>query len=531
MIDMTLFSQKHALPAFTSVAAATGIVLFAPSAVEASFGEQTLRQGMSHPDVAELQTLLKEQGYFTHHTATGYFGDITVRAVQAYQQDHGLTVDGIVGPQTFGRLQSGSRQASETAASVPSSQSEVPAGNRVSSSVSASAISTGETLREGSRGQSVTAMQQALKDMGFFDYATATGYFGSVTKTAVSRYQRARNLTVDGVAGRQTLTAIRKDLEAGTVTNTGESSLVSQPRQVSSVSSPATLREGMRGTGVSDLQSSLKRLNYYTGPVSGTFGPLTKEAVIAFQVAHQLTPDGIMGPRSFEALKNPIPAATASPPRSEQETSQPVGSFTLKEGANGNEVSELQNRLKATGHFDHRVTGHFGPITKQAVQAFQRQWNLVSDGIVTRATWDKIVEISSVHMDYAQPPAASIPSDFNVINLLADASGHIGVPYLWGGVSPSGFDCSGFIQYVFKQNGVSIPRTVREQWASMTPVTTLRPGDIVFFETYTSGPSHNGIYIGNNQFIHAGSSTGVTIASLRSTYWDTRYLGAKRITR
>ena len=523
MIDMTLFSQKHALPAFTSVAAATGIVLFAPSAVEASFGEQTLRQGMSHPDVAELQTLLKEQGYFTHHTATGYFGDITVRAVRAYQQDHGLTVDGIVGPQTFGRLSGGG-----TAVQTESTSSSKPVSAEVQRTAASAIASTG-TLREGSRGEGVTALQRALKDLGFFDYPTATGYYGAVTKASVMRYQRARNLTVDGIAGQATLGAVKKDLEAGRPTRTDQTE--APANVVSSVSSAVVLRDGARGERVTDLQNRLTRLGYYSGPISGTYGPRTKEAVIAFQVVHQLTPDGVAGPRTFEALKNPKPAPEKEPVQTEPETSAPAGTFTLKEGANGNEVSELQNRLKATGHFDHRVTGHFGPITKQAVQAFQGQWGLVADGVVTRSTWDKVVEISSVHMDYAQPPAASVPSDFNVINLLADASGHIGVPYQWGGVSPSGFDCSGFIQYVFKQNGVSIPRTVREQWASMTPVTTLKPGDIVFFETYTSGPSHNGIYIGNNQFIHAGSSTGVTIASLSSTYWDTRYLGAKRITR
>lgn len=112
--------------------------------------------------------------------------------------------------------------------------------------------------------------------------------------------------------------------------------------------------------------------------------------------------------------------------------------------------------------------------------------------------------------------------------IITTAKQYIGVPYQWGGESPSGFDCSGFVQYVFTKNGVSIPRTTTTQYNAGTSVTSLKPGDIVFFETYKSGPSHDGIYIGNGKFIHASSSHGITISSLSNTYWKPKYLGAKR---
>lgn len=115
-----------------------------------------------------------------------------------------------------------------------------------------------------------------------------------------------------------------------------------------------------------------------------------------------------------------------------------------------------------------------------------------------------------------------------VNQLIKEAKKHIGVPYTWGGNSPSsGFDCSGFLKYVFNQIGVSIPRTVETIWHATTSVSSPQPGDIVFFETYKKGPSHAGIYLGNNQFIHAGTSTGVTIADMSSSYWKPKYLGAK----
>jgi peptidoglycan DL-endopeptidase LytE len=114
-----------------------------------------------------------------------------------------------------------------------------------------------------------------------------------------------------------------------------------------------------------------------------------------------------------------------------------------------------------------------------------------------------------------------------VDSLVSESKKYIDSPYVWGGTSPSGFDCSGFLNFVYAKVGVSLPRTVATIWRETLTVSNPNVGDIVFFETYTSGPSHAGIYLGNNKFIHAGSSTGVTISDLNSSYWKNRYLGAK----
>ena len=115
--------------------------------------------------------------------------------------------------------------------------------------------------------------------------------------------------------------------------------------------------------------------------------------------------------------------------------------------------------------------------------------------------------------------------------IIATAKKYIGVPYLWGGTTPSGFDCSGFVQYVFKAHGISLPRVSRDQYTAGYAVSksNLKPGDLVFFNTSGSGVSHLGIYLGNNQFIHASTSKGVVITSLTSTYWSSRYIGARRV--
>ena len=107
-----------------------------------------------------------------------------------------------------------------------------------------------------------------------------------------------------------------------------------------------------------------------------------------------------------------------------------------------------------------------------------------------------------------------------------------GTPYRNGGNDPAGFDCSGFVTYVFGQNGVKVPRTVTEQFHAGHEVAgpQLEPGDLVFFTTVGPGASHVGIAIGGDEFVHAPSSTGeVRVERMSASYWATRFVGARRV--
>lgn len=116
--------------------------------------------------------------------------------------------------------------------------------------------------------------------------------------------------------------------------------------------------------------------------------------------------------------------------------------------------------------------------------------------------------------------------------LIATAKKYMGTPYRFGGTTPKGFDCSGFVQFVFRRHGFAIPRAADEQYRLGVRVKKrqeLEPGDLVFFSTYEKGASHCGIYLGDDQFIHVSSRRGVRVDSLDDEYWKPRWYGGKHI--
>lgn len=161
-----------------------------------------------------------------------------------------------------------------------------------------------------------------------------------------------------------------------------------------------------------------------------------------------------------------------------------------------------------------------------------KQWNNLTSEIIYVGQKLKINEAHSskgTGSSSANNNSSSKNTSYNVDSLIKIAKSYLGVPYVWGGSSPKGFDCSGFIYYVYKQAGMNITRTNSEgYYARSYYVNNPQVGDLVFFAgTYKSGISHVGIYLGNNQFISAASNS-VRIDSLNNSYWKKHFDSFKR---
>lgn len=138
---------------------------------------------------------------------------------------------------------------------------------------------------------------------------------------------------------------------------------------------------------------------------------------------------------------------------------------------------------------------------------------------------------SSTSSGLGTMPQTAASSTGKTAEIINNAQKYLGVPYVWGGATPDGWDCSGYTQYVMKESGITIPRTAAEQYAVGTAVKKqdLQIGDLVFFTTYKPGASHVGFYLGNDRFIHASSiAQQVTINTLSETYYAEHYIGARR---
>ena len=304
------------------------------SSSSSSSSATRLEKGSTGSEVKDLQTKLKKLGYYDAYV-DGDYGDTTVAAVKAFQKKYNLTADGIAGKETLKKLDSVYENAN--------SAKDV------------------DSLRMGDSGSAVKDLQTKLKKLGYYS-GTVDSTFGSGTYAAVKAFQKKYNLTADGVVGSETL----KKLD-------------SAYKNADSDKDDDSLRKGATGSAVKDLQTKLKKLGFYNAYVDGSYGDTTVAAVKAFQKKYNLTADGVAGSETLKKLDSAYKNA---------DSDKDDGS--LRKGATGSAVKNLQTKLKKLGFYNASIDGDYGDTTVAAVKAFQKKYNLTADGVAGSETLKKL---------------------------------------------------------------------------------------------------------------------------------------------
>ena len=304
------------------------------SSSSSSSSATRLEKGSTGSDVKDLQTKLKKLGYYDAYV-DGDYGDTTVAAVKAFQKKYNLTADGIAGKETLKKLDSVYENANND--------------------------KDDDSLRMGDSGSAVKDLQTKLKKLGYYN-GTIDSTFGSGTYAAVRAFQKKYNLTADGVAGSETL----KKLD-------------SAYKNADSDKDDDSLRKGATGSAVKNLQTKLKKLGFYNAYVDGSYGDTTVAAVKAFQKKYNLTADGVAGSETLKKLDTAYKNA---------DSDKDDGS--LRKGATGSAVKDLQTKLKKLGFYNASIDGDYGDTTVAAVKAFQKKYNLTADGVAGSETLKKL---------------------------------------------------------------------------------------------------------------------------------------------
>lgn len=283
----------------------------------------------------------------------------------------------------------------------------------------------------------------------------------------------------------------------------------------------SVLKRGDSGSRVAALQRALGIT------ADGEFGTQTHKAVRAFQRSHGLTVDGVVGARTAAKLGVGSTAKKASP--TTKASSRSGTSDASDPNLSAATVRAIQSKLGIA------VDGEWGPQTRKAVRDHQRERGLQVDGVPGPATLGSLgIRASAGAPDSNAPNAASSPaskSSDGGSGAISAARSKTGAPYSYGATGPSSFDCSGLVQWAFKQAGVSLPRTSFAQYGEGTTVSkgNIRAGDLVFFNTAGPGASDVGIATGPTTVISATSSRGVMEHAIFDSYWGSHFVGAKRL--
>ncbi|WP_430785636.1 NlpC/P60 family protein [Virgibacillus flavescens] len=303
------------------------------------------------------------------------------------------------------------------------------------------------------------------------------------------------------------------------------------------------LNYGEHGESIRILQHKLNKLSYFDDEIDGDFNILTEHAIKKFQKDHGIT---VTGQANRKTLHIIIRAE-----RSKYINQLVNVTDSISPGMKNDDVGIVQKALYYFGYYKGKIDNSYGPLTARAIKTAEERHKIDLTEEVTEthvqtlhtsvehdSSENNDIKINESKKEESNPIEVKVKKKEKVkkVDVVQSSNGGtvsvarslIGTPYVWGGQSVKGFDCSGFIQYVFATQNVTVPRSVNDMWNFASSVGKPSVGDLVFYETYKPGPSHMGIYIGNNSFIHAGTN-GVEVTDMSYRYWQERYLGAKRV--
>ena len=430
----------------------------ASSEIYTAKNPNTLQSGDSGSKVTQLQNALKLLGFYTGGV-DGKFGSGTKKAVMQFQRVNGLTVDGLAGTQTQKLLYS---------------QVDSGVSGDSSSSGSSSSGSSGftRTLRKGYTGADVIAVQQKLKELGFYS-GSVDGVYGTGSIAAVKKFQQQNGLTADGLVGSRTNTALMS-ASTGSSSNSGSDNSSSSSDSTSGQDyAEGTLSYGSSGTEVKKMQQALKALGYNVS-ADGSYGALTQMAVTQFQKRNGLTADGVAGSATLKLLYSGN--AKEADPSADDNMS--IDDSTGK--ANGPSVSSVKllhwfNEVKPSLKNGNKLIV-FDPATNL-------QWTLKAYSLGRHCDSEPVTETDTKIMYKAfgnkntwtpKPVYVQLPSGVWTL-----ASMH-NVPHLSGSISDNGFDghlCVHFLRDMDEcqkndpNYGVQNQNAIRKKWKEMTGIT------------------------------------------------------------
>ncbi|WP_036607734.1 C40 family peptidase [Oribacterium sp. P6A1] len=453
-----------------------------------------LTVGVINSVVKDLQQRLMDLGYMDPDEPTTYYGDATSLAVQYFQRQAGMAMDGICGVGTWDAIMS------ESAPHY--------------------------ALKLGFQGNDVTHAQYRLYNLGYlYNASDINGTYDETTMNAVKKLQETNGLTADGIYGTSTYNLLYSDDVKANVVALGEQSDL-----------------------VKKYQQILINLGYLEGEADGNFGLGTQNAIKAFQSRNDQVVDGYLGPDTRTAMESPNAIPFAMRLGEQSESVKDLQQYLVKYGylssdkATGyfgeltkSAVANFQSRngLTADGLAGAKTIAllHSGNAKKNTTSS-SSSGSSASSGTSSAAP----VTVPSTAAN-AGTPAVSIPSSVgtggetvsgSAAALISIAASKIGCPYVWGAKGPNSFDCSGFVYWCLNQAGVGISYMTSSGWRNpgrfkRVSYNELQAGDIIV----VSG--HVGIVAGGGTIIDASSSNGRVVHRSLGAWWANHFIVGWRI--